>query len=512
MIKKLPSNHEKAEEFVNMFSEISRLEGLSTHCQNLRKNEERKHAHQDPLSDNSHYLNANITANEITEAIRSLSNKQTSVGLDAISNEMLKHLPERCTHILQKLFQMCWNSGKMLQLWKKSIVIPILKQGKPRQDKTSYRPIALTSHVCKLMEKIILKRLMHYCDKNSIIPINQAGFQKGKSAIDHLVKLTTQIKRQFARRKNVLATFFDVKKAYDQVWHYRLLQKLKSIGLSGHIYDYLKCFISNRSIQTRIGTSYSSSRTLEMGIPQGSVIAPILFTILLQDLPKLLSKDVILAQYADDICLWMNVTLKKSTPLRSIKYIQKVYQNELNKLCHYLSENGMTLSVEKTHMMLFNSGNNPEKLPVFKIEDKIVIYKDTVKFLGVYLTPKLSWNIHIENILTKARKSLNLLKVIAKQPWGMDTQCLIHLSTSLVRSKLSYGQEVFFSAPKYLLKKLQSLDCKAYKIALGVPFHTSSTDTYNEVGILPLEEHRKLASAKYILRSSTVETYSKRRN
>ena len=96
---------------------------------------------------------------------------------------------------------------KFTQCWKNSIVVPLLKSGKSEYDKTNYRPIALTSHTCKLMEKIVLNRMTQFCEKNKIIPLNQAGFQKGRSAIEHLVKLSTHIKRQFARRKSVLATF-----------------------------------------------------------------------------------------------------------------------------------------------------------------------------------------------------------------------------------------------------------------------------------------------------------------
>ena len=246
-----------------------------------------------------------------------------------------------------------------------------------------------------------------------------------------------------------------------------------------------------------------------MGIPQGSVIAPILFNILTHDLPIPKSKNVFLAQYADDLCLWMNVTLKKSTQSRSVNYIRKIYQNELNTLHHYLTLNGLCLSAEKTNLVLFNAGNNPQQLPVFTIDNKILMYKDSVKFLGVILTSKLSWNRHLDYISTKARKSINLLKVICRQPLGMDTKSLMHIALSLIRSKLCYGQEAFFTAPKDQLKKLQSIDCKALKIALGVPIHTSCAKTYKEAGVLPLEEFRKLSCAKYILRCSIVNSNNK---
>ena len=158
-----------------------------------------------------------------------------------------------------------------------SLIIPIVKQGKPRTEL-----------------------------KNGIIPVKQSGFRKGRSTIDHLVKRT---------KISTLATFVDGKKAYDKVWHARLLFKLKSNGLSGNImYSYLRAFLSNRSIPTRVGTSLSSTHSLNMGIPQGSIIAPILFNILLlHDLPKCISKKLTLVQYAVDIANPMHFSLRKDS-------------------------------------------------------------------------------------------------------------------------------------------------------------------------------------------------------
>ena len=417
---------------------------------------------------------------------------------------MIKHLPDNWIQILHNIIAKIWISGDIPLIWKRSIVVPIHKQGKPKSNVTSYRPIALTSHVCKIMEKIVLTRLLHYCEKNDIIPVNQAGFRKGRSTVDHLVKLTTEIKHQFSKRKGVLATFFDITKAYDQVWHARLLYKLKDIGLNGNVFQFIKSFLNDRKIQSKVGNTYSSTRTLHMGIPQGSVISPLLFNILTFDLPKNLSKNITLVQYADDLCMWMPVNIKTKVTVRYKNYLYKSYQHDLDNISAYMVRNGLLFSAEKTHMILFNAGTNPINLPLFKLENNVLQYKDTIKFLGLYITSKLSWSKHIEYILTKARKSLNFLKIVTKQKWGQDMTTLIHLATALVRSKLTYAQEAFFSAPKHLLQKLQSVDCKAYKIALGLPFHTSCLRTYNEIGILPLDEIRQLASAKYIIRTKTI--------
>ena len=498
---KFPSAKEKAESFVNMFSKNSRLEGLSSHCKKYREKEELQSIYTDPAPQNDLCINAPITITELKNVISTIKNTTCSVGIDIVSNSMIKHLPENAIRYLHSLFQKCWEKGALPELWKDSIIVPILKAGKPSSSTSSYRPIALTSHVGKLFERIVLNRLSHYCEKNTVIPVNQSGFRKGRCTTEHLVKLSTHIKRQFARRKNVLATFFDINKAYDQVWHCRLLYKLKTIGLSGHMYDYIKCFLSNRTVKTRIAATYSSPRTLNMGIPQGSVIAPILFNILIYDLPKTVSKNANLVQYADDICMWMNVTLKKSTPQRTQSYIKKLYQHDLDCIGQYMLLNGLSLSSEKTNMILFNTGSNPQKLPDLTLLGDPLEYKQSVKFLGLIFTSKLTWNLHFDYIITKAIKSLNLLKVISKLPWGKDTETLTYLATAIVRSKLTYGQEAYFSAPKYLLKKIGSIDCKAYKLALGVPSHTSNRKTYREAGVLPLDQYRELAASKFVVRT-----------
>ena len=158
-----------------------------------------------------------------------------------------------------------------------------------------------------------------------MIPVNQAGFRKGRCTIDHLVKLTNHIKKQFSRRQSTLASFCYVKKAYDSVWHARLLYKLKNIGITGMMFQYFKNVLSEICICARVGKTYSSNKTIDMGIPQGSIIAPILFNIIIHDNPKVLSNNTHVAQYADDIAIWANTTLRKHTNKRVVDHVQKLY-------------------------------------------------------------------------------------------------------------------------------------------------------------------------------------------
>ena len=246
-----------------------------------------------------------------------------------------------------------------------------------------------------------------------------------------------------------------------------------------------------------------------MGIPQGSVISPLLFNILLHNLPDSVSNKAQIVQYADDIAMWMNVSLKRKTSLFEIKHITKLYQQDLDAISNFIKCSGLELSQDKTSMMLFNNGQNPRHLPTLVVDGQVLQYSTEIKFLGVYLTPKLNWKKHFDYILHKATKSLNLLKVVSKQHWGQDTKMLIHLALSLVRSKLSYGQEAFFSAPRSYLQKLLSLDSKAIKLALGVPVHTKTIEAYNMAGIVCLDQWRKLSCANYLVRSLAIDNHTR---
>ena len=206
--KDFNNNKEKAEVFVENYAKISYLDQISCNDEPLDSDDS---SDQDEPHES---MNTNITLNELEDALRCLKNKKSAVGNDGISYTLLANLPKKWQLYVLNFLQKCWSLGKIPQVWKTSIIIPILKQGKTRTDPLSYRPIALTSHFCKLFEKIILGLILSHCNKHNIIPVEQAGFKEGRCTLDHLTKITTAIKHQFSGHKSLLATFFDVKKKH----------------------------------------------------------------------------------------------------------------------------------------------------------------------------------------------------------------------------------------------------------------------------------------------------------
>ena len=254
------------------------------------------------MPDTSAPFNGDLTLGELKAAIGRLGSASKATGLDPISYHMIRHFTESMNMVLLKFYQACWQSGQIPAAWKEALVVAIPKKGKPRNLPTSYRPIALTPHLGKLYERLIKDRLEHFLEKHSILPKCQAGFRKGRSCMEQVVRLVEHVKKSRAIRRTTMATFFDIKRAFDTVWHGKLLDKLARLGISGRLYEFIRAFLDGRRMAVRVGTATSDTYPVDMGVPQGSVIAPTLFTIMLHDIEdSVCSPGVSLSLYADHV-------------------------------------------------------------------------------------------------------------------------------------------------------------------------------------------------------------------
>nr|KAG5685394.1 hypothetical protein BaRGS_003664 [Batillaria attramentaria] len=200
---------DKAEAFASEFASVSQTQCLPHDEIARRAKEESTEAMSPPPPDNTNSINAPLTLNELSSAISSISSAKVSVGPDGISYEMIRRFPPAFLSAVLTFFQHCFTTGTLPAKWNHSHVVPIHKQGKPRNDASSYRPISLTSHLSKIYERIIKSRLAHYLERNSTLPDCQAGFRKARSVQDHLITLTSHVKTALRKRKCVTAVFFD---------------------------------------------------------------------------------------------------------------------------------------------------------------------------------------------------------------------------------------------------------------------------------------------------------------
>jgi ribonuclease HI len=433
-------------------------------------------------------VNANFATHELQRAIRECK-RSTAPGEDNVSYEMLKRLPKQCIHSLLLFYNKVWSSGEMPKAWRESIVIPILKQGKDKTAPSSYRPVSLTSTLCKLMERLVKNRLMFFVE--SKLSSAQAGFRKGRGTIDHIARLSDCISRGINNSKHTLAVFLDFTSAFDMVWHEKLLSKLEGYGITGNCFAFIEQFLTDRSIRVRVGNETSDSFKLDNGSPQGSVLSPALFLLCIDDLVAKV-RGVDCSLYADDASLY-----------KTDKNIDRVYQSiqrNLNVVSAWCRENGFILSTNKTVAVLFTRGRYVELPGPLTIDGKEIKIEKSARFLGVIFDSRLTWAEHINYVAEKCRKRLNLLRAIAGTKWGASRKLLLMVYRGLIRSVIDYGCIAYDSASGALKAKLDVIHHRALRIAAGAFCTTSKAALEVELAEPPLALRRKKLMLNYAVK------------
>ena len=341
-------------------------------------------------------------------------------------------------------------------------------------------------------------------EKNRLLPKCQSGFRKGRSCTENLVKISSHVKRAMMRRRPVLATFYDIKRAYDTVWHSKLLQKLYKLGVSKNMYSFFQSFLKDRVIRVKVGSVSSEAYRLDMGIPQGSIVAPLAFSIMLYDIDKLKLERATMSLYADDLAMWSTARYRRTYINYFYNIELKTFQGNVNLIVQYMENNGFALAPEKTVFMIFTSGKINERASIHIKNTEIKPSKE-VKYLGVILDQTLTFRSHINHLVKKTRKNLNLIKILKKENGLNDIKLMRNLILSLVRSRLTYGQEIFYSAPLSYLNLLQRTETSIIKTIFNIPKTANPLLVYREVGMKPLSFSRKLQATKSGYRLNCVE-------
>lgn len=489
-IKSNDNTFESKEEITNILGKNFHKNSSSSNYnpQFQKFKEEKEKVTIDFSSDNNETYNLPFTLSELIESLEDANDSAS--GPDEIHYQILKHLPPSSLNSLLEIFNLIWKRGSFPDLWSKATIIPIPKPNKDVTNPTNYRPIALTSCICKTLERIINKRLVWYLESNNVISNNQTGFRKNRSTNDQLVKLETFIRNGFAKKQHVVAIFFDLEKAYDTTWKYGILKDLQNIGLRGNLPIFISNFLSNRSFKVKIDSTFSQSYEQEQGVPQGSILSPTLFNIKINNITKCLDSDVDCSLYVDDFLICYRS--------RYMERIEEKLQDNLNKIEEWTLQNGFKFSKTKTHAVHFCNQHLLHLDPVLKINNSPISVLEEAKFLGVIFDKKLSFIPHIKALKLKCLKAINLMKVISSTDWGGDKKTLLNIYRSLIRSKLDYGSIVYGSARKSYLKQLDTIHHQGLRLALGA-FRTSPIESlYAESCEPSLYIRREKLSLQYV--------------
>lgn len=398
-----------------------------------------------------------ITMTEIRSHLQQAKN--TAAGPDEIHYQMLKHLPDSAMKFVLHLFNTIWQTGTFPTTWREAYILIFGKPGKDPNLETSYRPIALTSSLCKLLEKIINSRLTHDLEKKNYISPNQYGFRKLRSCPDALARLETDIRESFARKQHLVAVFFDIAKAYDTAWHYNILKKIHDLGYRGPMGFFISNFLRSRTFRVKIGNHLSDHYPQEQGVPQGSVMSVTLFALAINDIVADIPADICKSLYVDDLAIYYS-----SNNLNSM---ERKLQLAINKIKQWTDKSGFTISAEKTVAVHFHNKRGLQHEVTLTCGGQNIHFKDDTKFLGLRFDTKLTWEPHIKDLKAKCIKSLSLLKCLSGLKWGADKRSLIRIYRATTRSKLDYGSQIYASAKERIITKLNVVHHSALRISTG---------------------------------------------
>lgn len=484
---------EIADILADTFSHNSSTEHYSSSFQAYKQQEEINPP--DFTSTNQENYNSPFSADELNNAIEQA--KDTAAGPDCIHYQLIRNLPSTAKLLLLQTFNNMWECDRFPPIWRQAIVLPIPKPGKTHTDPTNYRPISLTSCLCKTFERMLNNRLIWILESQNILSNIQCGFRKNRSTVDHLIRLETYIRKKFLKQHHVVAIFFDLEKAYDTVWNHGILTDIHKIGLRGHLPLFIKNFLYDRQFQVRTNCALSSPHRQETGVPQGSILSVTLFALRINEITKLLSSDTEASLFVDDLTIYYSG--------RQLESVIRHLQTDVNQLVRWCDKNGFKFSPSKTTCVHFTTKRHTPE-PILFINNSPIPVANEAKFLGITFDRKLTFRSHISQLKTKCLKASNIIKVISHYDWGGDQDSLLSIYRALIRSRIDYGSIVYGSARPYLIKQLDTIANQALRLCLGA-FRTSPVSSLQiEAHEPPLSLRREKLSLQYATKMSANPT------
>ena len=414
-----------------------------------------------------------VTPVELEKMLLTLKNSAT--GWDEINAMFLKTSLNYIRDPLCHICNMSLEEGIFPSKLKIANVLPLFKAEEPSQF-NNYRPVSLLCILSKVFEKIMYNRLSDFITKLELLYEFQFGFRKKHSTyLAHLI-LLDKLTNSLDNGEKVIGIYLDFSKAFDTVNHDILLQKLYHYGIRGNAYEWFKSYLTGRVQYVTYNRVQSSSKQITCGVPQGSILGPLLFLIYINDLPNVCDNTMPFL-FADDTNLFI-----------SGENYQKLYEaanNDLNAIAEWLKVNRLSLNVKKTHYMVFSNTKITSANNELKIEGETISEVTKTKFLGVIIDNRLNWQHHINYISSKVAKGLGIIIKVRKV---LDNKSLLSLYYAFIYPYLMYCNHVWGNACSVYLNKLNVLQKKVVRIIAGVKPRTSTADLFHKLDIMKVND------------------------
>ena len=418
--------------------------------------------------------NINITTTGIQKLLEKLQ-PHKAMGPDQLHPRVMKETATHIAPILQVIFSKSFEAGEVPLDWKKAHVTPIFKKGE-RYLPSNYRPVSLTCIASKIMEHIVTKHIMNHLEKHRILTDHQHGFRSKKSTETQLLCFAQDIYNNMRKNQQTDVIVMDFAKAFDKVAHNRLLKKLDVMGITGKTNKWVKSFLENREQSVVCEGDMSSWGSVTSGVPQGSVIGPILFLVYINDLPIGLKSNVRL--FADDTIVYLTISNEEDG---------RILQSDLDKLAKWEDKWQMQFHPQKCNVIQISKKARPIRTS-YHLHGHTLEEVDSTKYLGVTIQNTFSWNDHITSVCKKANGTIGFLK---RNLQIHQQHIKANAYKTLVRPQLEYAAQVWDPYTSANKQKLERIQRRAARYVMNdYKSESSVTNMLKELGWRSLEQRR----------------------
>ena len=434
---------------------------------------EKENTYDDVEVGDSEPLMKEINAEEVIAQLGKCKNG-SAPGEDGINYVLLKRLPKTVLTYIATLFQKAFTLGYFPDSWKRARIKMVAKPNKDEKISKNYRPISLLPCLGKVFERIVANRLSFHMEESKLFSKYQTGYRKGRMTTEHLLRLSEETNSSFKKKEISMSLFLDAESAFDKAWHDAIRYKIHhTLKLPNRLVRLISSFLTERKLSVNVGKSTSREILMKAGTPQGSALSPLLYLILVNDIPETITEHVSLTQFADDIGLWA----RAYTFYGCLNKLQR----GINTLEAWCRRWRIKLNGTKSNFLISHKLHEtpPADLAVQLFND-IVRPTESAKFLGVEFDGKMSMSDHTNTVIKNASKRLGIFKLLSFG--GIENEIMIQLYKTYVRPLFEYGSISLIHRSSEI-NRLQQIQNKFIRTSLKIPSYIRTDLIHDSAGL-----------------------------
>ena len=425
-----------------------------------------------------------IVESEIISIVDKFKN-DTSSGFDHIDVKVVKKVIPFICKPLSQIFNMSMSTGLVPDNLKVAKVIPVFKSGS-KECMSNYRPISVLTVFSKIIEKCVFSRISNFLSSNNLLNSTQYGFREGLSTSLAITKLTQDITNSIETKKTTVGVFLDMSKAFDTIDHNILMQKLYHIGIRGVPHKWIENYLSNRKQYVTINSTDSNMLNVVCGVPQGSILGPLLFLIYINDI-QCSSNVLSFIQFADDTSIFFT---HKDIPL-----INTTFNKELQNVYQWLKCNKLIINMSKTNYMVFSNMNyNIDDIRIHMDKSQL-LHTNHTKFLGVHIDESMSWKYHLGDVCSKISQVVGILYRLRNL---LPEKILLTIYNTLFLPHISYCNINWGGCPKSYSDRVFKLQKKAIRLISKSSYNSHSAPLFHKLNVLSLSDICQLQTGMFM--------------